>query len=92
MLGLVSAALWRPATNGVSGQYVSSAAIDRVYPRSVFVATDAGVYRSADGGASWARAGTPRRALGIAELAIDSVGRVLHGTTRSHGMYRLPVR
>ena len=58
---------WIDITDIIQG-YVYALAIDPVNPLKVYAGTDSGIYRSIDGGLSWAPCGSPAFAY---ELAVD---------------------
>jgi uncharacterized repeat protein (TIGR01451 family) len=48
---------WRAVDTGEGGSSVTSLAVDPVVPATVFAATNSGVFRTLNGGASWAQTG-----------------------------------
>jgi len=85
-----AAATWMPMNGerGVMlGQYVTSLTIDPENEEHVFVSTENGIYRTADGGRTWieANAGMPTRDVRVIGFtAADE----LYAGTRGYGLYR----
>lgn len=62
---------WRDA--GELGRPVTAVAYDPRQPRTVYAATGDGVFRSADGGEQWSRAGAPAAAVGALVVTPDGI-------------------
>ncbi len=74
--------IWSPETSGLPGSAVRALAVDPFDPLRVFSGTDSGLYRSVDGGRTWAFSGAGLPPVVVA-LAVDPVdpARVWASTT-----------
>ncbi len=62
-------------------------AIDPAYPQDLYVASQAGVYASFDGGTTWSAFTTGMPNTVVSGLQIDTVNRVLYAATAGRGMW-----
>jgi hypothetical protein len=91
------AVTWTPAGAGIPDVPVNSIVIDRTAPNNMYAATDIGIFRSTDEGASWTpfSNGLPRIAvfdLAFQEqLAAPSTDRVLRIATHGRGVWEMTV-
>jgi len=81
---------WQPM-NGRDGMLyglpVTSVAVDPVDSNHVFVASEDGVYRSENGGVSWARANEGLLTLDVKVLDFSPTG-ILYAGTRGYGLFK----
>jgi photosystem II stability/assembly factor-like uncharacterized protein len=85
---------WSEADNGLGGQSVGSLAVDALDPQLVYAATggDAypfdkgdGVWKSPDGGVTWARAGDSLQGKTITALALSPIAGVVWAAVENGG-------
>jgi photosystem II stability/assembly factor-like uncharacterized protein len=85
------AATWRPVNGSpptMRGKYITSLLIDPGRADTVYVATEAGIYRSTDGGAHWGEYSVGLDCLDIRALAMGSDG-TLYAGSRGYELYAL---
>jgi uncharacterized protein YjdB len=84
-------ASWAPSALGIPGRaQVSVVYVSPVNPASVFAATERGLYRSADAGATWALAGFQGRAVNAIAQSGVAPALILAGVDDAIGLYRAP--
>ncbi len=83
---------WSVAGNGIHDVPVNSFVADPANSNTLYAGTDIGVYRSLDGGASWAsfNNGLPR--VAVFDMAIHPIHRFLRIATHGRGMYEMNLR
>ncbi len=81
---------WMSASAGLPEGIVRSLAVDPTVLGTLYAGTEAGVYRSRDGGRSWTPFSQQLAGVSITSLAIADSGRVLHAET-SNGVYHLEI-
>jgi len=79
--------LWRPANN-LSDRFVLDIASSNASCQTVFAATDAGAYRSLDGGRSWSLLLAPVASLTPAVAVCPANPTIVYLTTWGGGVYR----
>jgi photosystem II stability/assembly factor-like uncharacterized protein len=65
--------------------------VDPGDPATLYAGTDVGLFRSSDGGASWARFGTGLPAVSVWDVAILKDGSMLRVATHGRGFYELNI-
>ena len=85
-----SGVTWTSAGLGLPSGSVRSLTVDPGVSGALYAGTEAGVYRSRDGGRSWTPFSQRLAGVPITSLAIDGAGRRLHAGT-SNGVYDLEV-
>lgn len=76
-----------PISTGLEDAPVGALVIDPSTPTTLYVATDVGVYRSVDDGASWHAFDQGLPNVPVVDLAIEPVHRLLRAATHGRGMY-----
>jgi uncharacterized repeat protein (TIGR01451 family) len=82
-------ATWVASGTGIPDVPVNALVVDPSDSQMVYAGTDIGVFRSADGGASWKLFwnGPPR--LAVFDIAIQNPNRILRAATHGRGVYEL---
>jgi photosystem II stability/assembly factor-like uncharacterized protein len=77
----VSASTWQAVIDGLPpSSYVGALAIDPTTPRTLYAGSDRGVFKSTDGGGTWAAAGTSFGAVRALALDASTPGALYAGT------------
>jgi ligand-binding sensor domain-containing protein len=82
----VPAANWSSLNSGLNAQTVLAVAADPVIPGTVYAGTPAGVFKSTDGGTTWAAANTGLTNLVVSSFAFDSKHNIYAGTGSGIGV------
>ena len=82
---------WVPSSNGIPTVPVSGLAVDPQDSNSLYAGTDIGVYRSTDGGASWAPYGSGLPRVAVFDLKISNVQRQLRIATHGRGIWEIGI-
>lgn len=80
---------WVAAANGLPPDPVNAFVVDPANSNHLYAGTDSGVYRSTDGGASWAPFGDGLPRIQVFDLAIHNGGRILRAATAGRGMWEI---
>lgn len=78
---------WVAAAGGLPQDPVNAFVVDPANSNTLYAGTDSGVYRSTDGGASWAPFGDGLPRIQVLDLAIQNGGRILRAATAGRGMW-----
>ena len=100
-IGTIGSGLWRSADSGDSWQRSQNAgglwSESRVYglavhpkePRTLFAGADDGIYKSTDGGATFARLESPMNAMDVWKIALDPASPdIIFAGTRPAALFR----
>jgi photosystem II stability/assembly factor-like uncharacterized protein len=74
---------------GVPDVPVNAFAVDPAAPSTLYAGTDIGVYRSGDGGATWAPFGTGLPRVAVFDMAIQNPNRILRVATHGRGIWEI---
>jgi hypothetical protein len=72
---------------GLTTTYVSALVIDPLNPAVVYAGTSNGVFRSANGGASWTAMNSGLTNTQVCALALDPAGSTLYAGTDGNGVF-----
>ena len=82
-------ATWRDISGNLPDTPVNSIAIDPVFPGTLFIGTDLGVFQTADGGATWIRLGNGMPKVATFVTRYHAATRSIVAATHGRGVYRL---
>jgi uncharacterized protein (TIGR03437 family) len=82
-------ATWRDISGNLPDTPVNSIAIDPVYPSTLYVGTDLGVFHTIDGGATWIRLGNGLPKVATYVTRYHAATRSIVAATHGRGVYRL---
>jgi hypothetical protein len=91
---LGTTATWTEAGTGIPDIPVNALVMDPKNPQILYAGTDVGVYRTIDGGTSWAPFGAGLPAVAVFDLAVAQPGtatEVLRAATHGKGVWELPL-
>ena len=74
---------------GVPDVPVNAFAVDPIAPTNLYAGTDIGVYRSGDGGTTWAPFGTGLPRVAVFDMAIQNPHRTLRVATHGRGIWEI---
>jgi photosystem II stability/assembly factor-like uncharacterized protein len=80
---------WRPVDTGLPDIPISSVLVDPQTSSVVYAGTDVGVFRSADGGASWSMFMTGHPNVAVFDLVAEPSGPSVISFTHGRGAFRL---
>lgn len=88
--GAVGGAInWVAAAGGLPQEPVNAFVVDPANSNHLYAGTESGVYRSTDGGASWAPFGGGLPRVQIFDLAIQNGGHILRAATAGRGVWEV---
>lgn len=85
-----SGSTWNMAI--LPGQFVHDVVLDPSNPRTLYAATNTGVFRSIDSGVTWSDFGRGLNRRGILALAIDATGTRLYAAAELGGTYSYQIQ
>jgi ligand-binding sensor domain-containing protein len=83
-----SGATWTPVNTGLGSAVVSSLAIDRLTPTTLYACSNRGVFRSTDSGDHWVETDTGISTKGVTSLVIDPVSSSTLYASSYYGIFR----
>ncbi len=78
---------WSDISSNLPDVPTQSVAVDPLFPNTIFVGTDLGVYRTTTGGTSWHLFDTGMPTAMVLDLSVSNVGRLLRAATFGNGVY-----
>lgn len=88
---LLSGAVWTAVSTGLPDVPTNGIAIDPLYPDTLYIGNDIGVYCSTNGGTSWFPFGGGLPRVSVFEVAIQPTSRKLRIATHGRGMWEIPL-
>lgn len=80
---------WTDVSANLPDIPVNAIVVDPAGPNTLYVGTDVGVFRTTNGGTSWADFGRGLPNLVISDLALNAAGDILRAATYGYGMFEL---